>query len=249
MATKTAAKPAAKPNLFARAADKAEKTPKKTKKGTLLVLPKDINNEGELEGESKLLNEAVTFAITAKAEMDAAKGRLSAAMGTLSPHAKEAWCATYAEHGVQPETPVTIQNHKGETLTFVVQDKCGQNAIDDQQIELLGILLGEEVAAGLTEVKEVYGFDPATMKQISAGPKAKKDESVQAVIFELVSAAIGKCPRLSDEQKEAMFTHNAKTHLKKNTLPRLAELCGSNIAKIQSFIQAAGTAFVMYLKV
>ena len=213
------------------------------------MLPRDLDGKGELQGESKLLNEAVTIAIEAKAAMDAAKGRLGAAMGALHEHAEEAWCATYAEVGAQPETPVAIQNHKGETLTFVVQDKCGQNAIDDGQVELLGILLGEEVAANLIETKEVYGFDPATMKQVSDGPKAKEGESVQSVIFKLVSDVIGKCPKLSDEQKEAMFTHTAKTHLRKNTLPRLAELCGSNISKIQSFIQAAGSAFVRYLKV
>ena len=180
MATKTPAK-AAKPNLFARAAEKSISKPKKKKKGTVLVLPKDLNETGELQGESKILNEAITIAIEAKAAMDAAKGRLSAAMGTVHEHAEEGWCATYAEHGVQPETPVAVQNHKGETLTLVVQDKCGQHAIDDNQIELLSILLGEEVATGLIETREVFGFNPSTMKQISAGEKAVKNETVQDV--------------------------------------------------------------------
>ncbi len=248
MATKTPAK-AASPNLFARAADKTTAAPKKKKKGTALLLPKDLDNKGELQGESRTLNEAITIAIEAKASMDASKGRLSAALGALHEHVEEGWCATYAEHGVQPETPVAVQNHRGETLTFVVQDKCGQNPIDSNQIEMLGILLGEEVAADLVETKEVFGFNPTTMKQIAAGEKAIKDESVQDVIFKLVSDAIGKCPKLSGEQKEAMFTHSTKTHLKKNTLPRLAELCGSNISKIQAFMDAAGSAIVRYIKV
>lgn len=246
---KATTRPAAKPNLFARAAEKTADKPKKKTKGTALQLPKDLNTAGELQGESKVLNEAVSIAITAKAEMDAAKGRLGAALDCLKGHAEEAWCATYAENGVQPETPVVIMNHKGETLTLVVQDKCGQNPINDDQLELLGVLLGTEVAASLTEEIAKFGFDPNTMKEAAAGEKVKEGETVQDVIFEIVSAAVSKCSKLSDEQKENLFTHEAKTYIKRNTLPRLAELCGSNVGKIQSFLQAAGSAIVRYMKV
>lgn len=249
MAKATTKRPAAKPNLFARAAEKTADKPKKKKKGTALQLPKDLNDAGELVGESKILNEAITTAIAAKAEMDAAKGRLGAAVGAVHEYAEEAWCATYAENGVQPETPVVIMNHKGETLTLVVQDKCGQNPINEEQIELLGVLLGTEVAASLTEEVEKYGFDPAVMKEVAGGEKAKDGETVQDVVFEIVSAAIARNPKLTDEQKEGLITQEAKMYLKRNTLPRLAELCGSNVGKIQSFLQAAGSAIVRYLKI
>lgn len=248
MTTKTA-RPAAKPNLFARAAENSSSKPKKKKKGTVLALPKDLDSEGQLQGESKLLHEAVAIAITAKAEMDAAKGRLGSAVGILHAHAEEAWCAQYAGQGTQPETPVIIQNHLGESLTFVVQDKCGQNSVTEEQIELLGILLGEEVTAGLIETKEVYGFNPDTMKQIAEGDKATGKETVQDVIFKTISDTIGKSTKLSDDQKAEIFTHVSKTYVKKNTLPRLAELCGSNVGKIEGFLQAAGSAIVRYLKV
>lgn len=247
MATKTT-RPAAKPNLFARAAEGSPKDTKRKKKGTALVLPRDLNDEGELQGESKVLNESITQAIEAKAAMDAAKGRLTTAMGNLKPHAEEAWCAKYAELGVQPETPVVVQNHKGEQATFVVQDKCAQNAVDDDQIELLNVLLGEDVAAGLIEKREVYSFDSDTMKQ-KAGGRAKKDETVQDVVFELVSKAILGSPKLSEEQKGTLINQESKTHLRRNTLVRLAELCGADVGKIAAFLQAADTAFVRYLKV
>ena len=245
MATKT--QPIAKPNLFARAATKTAAKPTK-KKGTPLILPVDLNERGELVGESKLLNEAVSIALSSKKEMDAAQGRLSAAKGTLHAHTEEAWCAIYASGGVKPATPVSIQNHKGESLTFVVQDKCGQNAINGEQFELLSILLGEEVADSLTETREVFGFNPDTMKEIATGDKANGEETVQDVIFKIVSDVIGKSTKLSDEQKDAMFTQTSKMHIKKNVLPRLAELCGSNVCKIQSFMIAAGSAIVRYLK-
>jgi len=246
MATKT--RPAAKPNLFARAASKSVDKPKKSKKGTTIELPKDLNAEGELIGESKLLNEAITAALKAKTEMDAAKGRLAAAKGSLNDYVTDAWCEVYAKNGVQPETPVTITNHKGESLTYVVQDKCGQNAITEEQQELLEILLGEEVAATLVETKEVYGFDPAVMAEQAGGEKASEGDTVQDVVFEIVSAAVMKNPKLTDEQKEGLFTHQSKMHLRKNTLPRLGEICGSNVGRIVSFVQAAGSAIVRYLK-
>ena len=248
MATKTA-RPAARPSLFARAADKSADRPKKRKKGTVLALPKDLDGEGQLQGESKLLHEAVTTAIKAKRDMDAAKGLLGSAVGTLHEHAEEAWCAQYAVGGVQPETPVVIQNHLGESLTFVVQDKCGQNAVTEEQVELLGVLLGVEAAASLIETREVYGFNPDTMGQTAEGDKANGEESVQDVIFKIVSDTIGKSPKLSDGQKAEIFTHVSKTYVKKNTLPRLAELCGSNVGKIAGFLQAAGSAIVRYCKV
>jgi len=246
---KATPRPAAKPNLFARAAEKTAEAPKKKKKGTALQLPKDLNTAGELQGESKVLNEAVSTAIKAKAEADAAKGRLSAALDCVKGHAEEAWCAVYAQQGVQPETPVVLMNHLGETLTLVVQDKCSQNAISDDQVELLGVLLGTEVAASLVEEVSKFGFNPATMAEAAGGEKVAEGETVQDVIFEIVSAAVSKCQKLSDEQKENLFTHEAKTYLRRNTLPRLAELCGSNVGKIQSFLQAAGSAIVRYMKV
>ena len=237
-----------KPNLFARATSNEASKPKKKEKGTVLVIPQDLDSDGKLQGESKFLNEAVDIAIKAKREMDAAKGRLGAAVGLLSTHAEEAWCATYATGSVKPPTPVTIQNHDGSKATYVVQDKCGQNHIDDDQIELLGILLGTEVATELVETRETYSFDPAVMEQAAEGPRARKDETVQDVIFGIVSDAIGKSTKLSDDQKTDLIVSVTKKYMKKNTLPRLAELCGSNVGKIQSFLQAAGSAIVRYIK-
>jgi len=239
---------AARPNLFALAVDKSVSAPKKKKKGTALQLPKDLDASGQLQGESRALNEAVTIAIEAKRAMDAAKGRLGAAMGVLNSYAEEAWCATYARNGMQPETPVTFLNHKGDSLTYVVQDKCGQNAISDEQEELFALLLGQKVAANLIETKDTYGFNPDVMKQNAGGNNADKDESVQDVIIEIVSGVVMKSAKLTDEQKGDLFTHTSKKHVRKGTLSRLAELCGADVGKIKSFLEAAGSSIVKYCK-
>lgn len=249
MATKaTGRKPKpAKPNLFARSKAAQEDKPKK-KKGTSIQLPKDLDDEGALTGESKIMNEAVTVAIKAKREQDAAKGRLGAALGCVHDHVVEAWCGHYAQNGTQPTTPVTVLNHLGESLGFVIQDKSQQNAISDDQIEGIGLCLGEEVAASLVDTRDVYSFANDVMKQAAGGSKAKDGESVQDVVFAIVSEALMESPKLSDEQKAGLIESESKTFLRKNTLARLGELCGANVGKIQAVVESAGSAFVRYLK-
>lgn len=238
---------AAKPNLFARSKAAQEDKPKK-KKGTVLQLPKDLDDSGSLVGDSKIMNEAVTTAIAAKRDQDAAKGRLGAALGCVHDHVVEAWCAQYAQDGTQPATPVTVLNHLGESLGFVIQDKSQQNAVSDDQVEALGLCLGEEVAASLVDVRDVYSFDSDTMKQAAGGPKAKDGETVQDVVFAIVSEALLGSPKLSDDQKAGLIASESKTYLKRNTLARLGELCGGNVGKILAVVESAGSAFVRYLK-
>ena len=249
MAKATTKRPAAKPNLFARAASRTEAAPKKKAKGTVVEIPKDLNDDGELIGESKQLNEAISTAISAKQEMDAAKGRLGAATDLLKPYTAESWADIYAKQGAQPETPVTVMNHKGETLTYVVQDKCGQNPISDEQEELIATLVGQEVAAQLVSTVDSYGFNPKVMTQAAGGTKAKKGQTVQDVVFAIVSDAIFGHAALSEEQQGELIAHVSKNYLRKGTIARIAELCGSNTGRIRSFVEAAGSAIVRYIKV
>ena len=61
---------------------KGKAAPKK-KKGTTLRLPQELDGEGKLTGEGKLLNESLTQAIVADEEEKAAKTRCTLAKGLL----------------------------------------------------------------------------------------------------------------------------------------------------------------------
>jgi hypothetical protein len=238
------ATPKATPNLFARAKSGAATAPKKKAKGTTIVLPKDLDKEGNLTGESRLLHEAVADAIRAKADEAAANGRYTAAVSLLKEYGTTSWCELYAKQCIQPETPVTIQNHKGQQVTYVVQDKCGQNAICQEQIELLQALLGEEGANELINECEAYGFNPDVMKQNTL----VEGMTVQDIVFEVVSNAIIGHEALTDDQKAELITSKVKTYLKKGTVAKLAQYCGAKSSAIAAFLECAGSAIVRYVK-
>ena len=245
MAKKTAV-PAARPNLFAAARVAAPAVEKKPK-GTAISMPKDLDDKGNLTGESKLLNEAIHDALEAAAEEKAAKNKSNAARGILTPYVQNEWAAIAAQQGPRPPTPITVTNHRGESLSYVIQDRTQQNSLCPSQVEMLENLLGKEVVEGLTHERTIYALDPNTLAQQAAGPKSN-GETVQEVVFEIISTAIIDNPKLSDEQKASVIAATSKTLLKPNTFPRMVELCGPNIGKIAGFLDSAGSAIVRYLK-
>ena len=152
----------------------------------------------------------------------------------------------YAKLGVAPATPVSLVNHNGESVTYVMADKSQQNPVGPEQVELLKSLLGDDGASKVVSERTIYSFNPETMEE-----KAAHDESktVFEIVCETVSTALANDPRLSDEQKAAIIKSTSKTYLQPNTLDRLAELCGADAGRISQFYDAAGTACVRSIKV
>jgi hypothetical protein len=244
MAKKSVSAPAApKPNLFAKAKEAAVVAPKK-EKGTVIQLPKELDVEGRLIGESALLNHAVTEVLEASAEEKAAKNKGSLAKGRLSKYTQARLVELTAKFGVLPPTPMSVVNHNGESCTYVMQDKSQQNAIGPEQIELFKSVLGEDGANRVVHTKTIYSFDVDTMEQKAANGEM----TVAEIVAETVSAALAADARLSDDQKASLIQSSEKTYLKPNTLQRVAELCGADAARIEQFLDAAGSACVRYIK-
>jgi hypothetical protein len=239
--------PAAQPNLFAKAKSAAA-TPIKKSKGTTINLPRDLDENGNLTGESKLLNEAVHDVIAADADEKAAKNKGNAAKGILKSWVVDAWAGEAVRLSTLPPTPITVTNHKGEAVTYVLQDKTQQNSLAQEQVILFNALLGEEVAASLIEERTMYAFNSDIMNQAAAGPKAVSGETVQDVIFAIVSSALAECPKISDEQKASLISATTKTNLRFGVYGRLMEICGANIGRVTAFLEAAGTSIVKYFR-
>lgn len=244
--TKAETTPKAKPNLFTKAKGSAVEKPSKSK-GTVINLPKDLDDNGNLTGESRLLHEAVHDIIEQDAKEKAARNAGGAAKAVLMPHVVNAWASIAAQQSILPPTPVTVVNWKGESVSYVSQDKSGQNPIKEDQVELFKVLLGADKTVELVQERTVYALNPDTLAETAAGPKAS-DETVADVVFEIISGAIMESPKLSDDQKASLISATTKTMLKQNTYPRLVEICGSDVGKIESFLEAAGSAVVRYLK-
>jgi len=235
----------AAPNLFAKAAKAAANKPKK-KDGTLIQLPKDLDTEGKLIGESALLNQAVSNAIEAKAEEDTAKTKGTLAKGKIMTYAQGEVVKLYAKLGVPPETPVSVVNHNGESVTYVMADKSQQNPMGAEQVALLETLLGADAAAKIIQKRTIVSFNFKTMDEQAANAK---DKTVFDVVAEVVSNALMSDPRLSTVQKESLIESVEKTYLQVGTLQRVAELCGSDAKKIGQFYDAIGSACVRSIKV
>ncbi len=123
-----AKKPAAVPSLFTKAKEQKVASPVKPK-GTVIVLPKDLDAEGNLTGQSEELNKSVTDVIEADREEKAAKSKGNLAKGILNRFIASEYAGLYANRGVVPATPVQVVNHRGESLTYVTQDKSQQNGL------------------------------------------------------------------------------------------------------------------------
>ena len=253
---------AKKPNLFAKAKDKQAEAPVKAK-GTTYQLPKTLDEGGVLTGESKLLNEAVHEILEAAEEEKKAKNKGVLAKGKVGKWTFGEVVKTTAGLGVLPPTPVTVVNHNGESVTYVMQDKSQQNPLKQEQVELFGAIMGEEGAQNIIHEKTVYSFNPEVMEQAAydakataaarkanpdAAPVYSQSESVLDVIMELVSEAIVGCNKLTDEQKEGLIASKTGYHLRPNTLARVAELCGGDVTRIEQFMEAAGSGCVRYIK-
>jgi hypothetical protein len=243
--SETVAKTAAPTNLFAAAAKKAAATPKK-EKGTIITLPKELDAEGKLVGESKILNESVTAAIEAKAEEKTAATKGALAKTKLKNFAQSEVVKLYAKYEVPPATPVSVVNHMGESVTYVMADKSQQNPISEEQVALFEELLGEDGAAKVVHKKQTFFFDTATMEQQAANDK---EHTVFEIVCELINKIMANETRLSQDQKNSLIKSVVKTYLEPNTLGRIAALCGSDAAKIAQFYDAAGTACVRSIQV
>lgn len=232
-------------NLFKQAAKKASKETKKKPKGTVIELPIELDPQDKtLTGESAKLHKAVTDLIKGAAEYSAAKNKMNVAKGTLGRFAHPEISRRIAGTGTVPPGPIKFVDHKGQQVTYVIQDKSGQYPLKDDQIEELRELLGDEKADEVMETQEVYAFDNKVMDE----PLEDGEGTVSDVIFEIVSRAISRNTRLTDDQKERLIRQDEKTKL----IPRFPETaamhCGKDAARIEDAFDILSSQVVRYLK-
>lgn len=244
------------PNLFASAAKTASKSAPKSK-GTQFLLPREVGDDGKLSEKDRILHQALTDVNKAHEEEKTAKNKGNNAKGILGGWVIGEYCSRYAKLGTNPETPITILNNKNEAVTYVLQDKAGQNALDEDKVALLEDFLGYETAHANIVNRKSYAFNPETLSQDSFeettifdddGKPVTVKRSVQEIVFDVVSAAIVSDPRLSDEQKQNLITCTEKTYLRSGLLSRLTTVCGDSATKIERFFDIVGSAIVKYIK-
>lgn len=232
-----------KVNLFNKAAGKTAAAPAKSKKKetvwNISPLVTDVPSKEQL-------NSAVSEMHRLNAERKRVETEQEIYKGILKPWAEERYFEHVAKFGVEPESPLKVVNDKHESVTFVVQDRSGQAVVTDEQVAMLGDLLGQDAAAELIVEAGEFKFDVAVMTQT-----APDGTSVQEVVSEAISEALAKLVdkgRLSADQVENLLSYQTVRRFRPNLLPYALSAGGRNIQKLQSLFGALGSAIVRYVK-
>lgn len=232
-------------NLFKQAAQKTAAEAKTTKpKGTVIELPKELDTGGKLTGDSAKLHQAVADLLIGSSEEKAAKNKQNLAKGTLGRFAHPEIVRRIAKDGQVPPGPIKFVDHKGQSVTYVIQDKSQQYALKDDQVSDLRDLLGEEAANEVMVTEEVYAFNPDTMNE----PLAGGEGTVADVVFEIVSKAVERNTKLSDAQKAALIRQDVVTKLKAGFANAAALHCGKDAGRIEDAFDILKSQVVRYVK-
>lgn len=219
--------------LFTKALEKKGATAKaaKPKKSTLWLA--GATDQGK----------AVAEAVHHLTELDAQKKAIDAKMGVhktiVTKFANESFVRDYAETSVFPETPMVIQNHDGEKVTFVVQDRSGQAKVKDEQKDALVQILGEDRANDLLVEETTFSFTREVLLKEGVMPILEKH--LEAAIKALTAKGlIAEDEQLLDVEQDV--------HFRPGTIERLGLICGKDSGKMREVIDAMGSACVRYIK-
>ncbi len=219
--------------LFAAAKERvAETGTTKSKKSTTWVV-------GDPNGDAvgKAVHELVELSAQEKAI--AAKKKLFATV--VAKHASTHFVQDFCALGVQPETPMVVQNTDGEKVTYVVQDRGGQYNVKPEQQDALQQLLGADLAASLLYTETTFGFDRTVFSL--PGVSEAIEKALEAAVKKMVKDEV-----LTAEQADTLIQAESKTSFKPGTLDRAAEYCGRDTTKLQQFLDAMGSSCTRYIK-
>lgn len=162
--------------------------------------------------------------------------------GLLKEHGESEYVDDYVRLGVEPETPMVIQNTDGEKVTFVIQDRSAQYGVKEDQKAALVELLGEDAAGNLLYEETSFGFN----RDVLALP------GVQEIVEKALESAIRKLTAegvLTEEQTELLLDVKVKEAFKPGTLGRLVNLCGKDTVKVKQLLEILGSSATRYIKV
>lgn len=221
-------------SLFAAATEKTAKAKTaKPKKNTIWVV-------GTSEEDLKV-GIAVKTLVELSADEKALKAKMALQKAIVLKVAKKNHVRDFCDLGVQPDTPMKVQNADGLAVSYIVQDRSGQYAAKPEQIEVMVQLLGEDAAANLTYTETSLGFDRVILA--IPGVSEAIEKSLMSAIKKMIKAEV-----LTGEQADELIVAKSKTAFKPGTLDRAALLCGNDTTKMSQFLDALSSSCTRYIK-
>lgn len=232
-----------KVNVFAKAQGKtATVTPTKAKKETVWALsPLAVSDPPTLEQ----LNEAVSEVHRLHAEAKTIETQQSLFKGLLKNYADERYVESIAATGVEPPSPLKVVNNKGQTVTFVVQERGGK--VSDAAYDQLTALVGEDAASTVIYEGGEFKFEPTVMSQDSLVEGSTVQDVVAEAISETLQALV-EAGKLRPEQVDGLLSYTAERRWKPKLVQLAVEACGRNVKRLTQFLDIVGGACVRYIK-
>jgi len=220
--------------LFAKAAGKkkeADASPKS--KGMNWVV-------GDPEGDQ--VAKAVKELSRISGEMKALEAKKKLHGQIVANFASKSFIRDFAIAGVMPDTPMRVVNDDGDQVTYVVQDRGGQYALKDDQIEAMESILGADAVAELVYEETTIAFNRTVMA--IPGVAEAIEKALEKAIAQMV-----KNEQLSGDLADELIEASVKRALKPGTLDRAAQLTGNDQTRLGAFIDAMGSGCTRYVKV
>ena len=193
------------------------------------------------DAKQEKLGNAVHQLVVLSGEAKTIEAKMKVHKALLYEHGNDMFFATYAAGECFPETPMNIQNADGEKVTFVVQDRAGQYAVKDEQIDQLCAILGEDGAKALVFEETKIGFN----RDVLGLP------GVTEAVEKALEKAIGKLvadETITEEQAEALIQADVKRSFRSDIPQRLVQICGTDTTKMAAVVDALGSSCVRYIK-
>ena len=166
---------------------------------------------------------------------------LNSAIHEIVKHAEDCYLRAYADRGVAPDSPMQLVNNDGEKVIYVVQERCAQSKVKDEQVEQLDLLLGEDAAKAILFENSVFKFNNTLLA---------KDGVMDAVGSALESAFEGLVESgcLTAAEASNVLEVDEFVAFKPGTTNRLADVCGRDTQKMKNLLDVMGSASARYVK-
>jgi len=167
------------------------------------------------------------------------EGQIEECKAALLVYGDQELVAACVAEGDLPPAPIKIQSVNGQGVSFVVQDRCAQASVSDDQVEELRKLLGEEKAESL--LLEDTSF--ALNQQVLALPM------VSTIVESHLERAVEELRGLIGEQADTLIVAKSRRGFVPGTLGRIGEICGRSKSRTASFLRIMASAATRFIKI
>lgn len=192
--------------------------------------------------QEKQVAESLTQIREISAEMKALDAKMGIHKDRVKAYGNQKFINEFASQGVLPDSPMKVVGSDGSSVTFVVQDRSSQYRVSDEQVEMLNVVVGSDVAESILYEETTFGFNRDILS--IPGVSEVVEKALEAVAKKLVSSQV-----LTGEQADMLIEADTKRAFKPGTLERAVLLTGDNKQNLSMFLDAMGSSCVRYVKV